>query len=47
VVYSTAALQPKSGGAPFTMTGRSTVVAKQEGGKWVYVLDHASLHPAP
>jgi uncharacterized protein (TIGR02246 family) len=39
-------LTPKSGGNPTTMSGRFTVIARRENGKWVYVVDHASS-PAP
>jgi uncharacterized protein (TIGR02246 family) len=40
-------LTPKAGGAPTTMTGRYTEVLERRGGKWVYVVDHASAEPAP
>ena len=40
-------LAPKAGGSPATMTGRYTVVVERRGGKWVYVVDHASAEPAP
>ena len=40
-------LTPKAGGNPATMTGRYTVVVERRGGKWVYVVDHASAEPAP
>ena len=40
-------LQPKSGGAPVTMTGRYTVIGEKRNGAWVYVVDHASADPAP
>lgn len=40
-------LLPKSGGNPIMMSGRFTVIAKQEDGKWVYIVDHASSPPAP
>jgi uncharacterized protein (TIGR02246 family) len=43
----TLVLSPKKGGDPITLTGRFTVVAKKENGKWVYVVDHASSPPAP
>ena len=33
------------GNFSLTMSGRFSVIAKQEGGKWVYVVDHASPHP--
>lgn len=37
---------PKAGGEPIEMKGRSTVVAKKIGGKWLFVVDHASV-PLP
>jgi uncharacterized protein (TIGR02246 family) len=37
---------PKAGGAPIPMKGRATVVAKKIDGKWLYVVDHASV-PLP
>ena len=40
-------LTPKAGGSPATMMGRYTVVVERRGGKWVYVVDHASAEPAP
>jgi ketosteroid isomerase-like protein len=40
-------LSPKSGGSPVTLSGRFSVIAKKEARKWVYVVDHASAHPAP
>jgi uncharacterized protein (TIGR02246 family) len=42
-------LQPKAGGAPFTLEGRFTDVAVKKDGKWLYVVDHASapLPPPP
>jgi len=48
--YGTATLtmQPKTGGAPQTVTVRVTAVAKKVGGKWKYLADHASAPlPAP
>ena len=41
--------QPKAGGAPATLEGRFTDVAVKKGGKWHYILDHASapLPPPP
>jgi ketosteroid isomerase-like protein len=39
-------LLPKSGGNPIVMSGRFSVIARQEGGKWAYIVDHASPHPA-
>ena len=40
-------LTPKAGGSPATMMGRYTVVVERRGGKWVYVVDHASAEPPP
>jgi hypothetical protein len=40
-------LTPKIGGSPTTMTGRYTVVVERRGGKWLYVVDHASAEPSP
>ena len=37
---------PKAGGEPVQMEGRFTDVSKKVGGKWVYILDHASV-PLP
>jgi ketosteroid isomerase-like protein len=37
---------PKAGGDPIPMKGRATVVVKKIGGKWLYVVDHASV-PLP
>jgi uncharacterized protein (TIGR02246 family) len=37
---------PKAGGAPQTMEGRFSSVAMRKGGKWMYVVDHASI-PVP
>ncbi len=34
---------PKAGGQPIPMNGRATVVAKKIDGKWLYVVDHASV----
>ena len=42
----TLSMTPKAGGAPVTFTGRATVLAKKIGGKWLYVVDHASV-PLP
>jgi uncharacterized protein (TIGR02246 family) len=42
----TLSLSPKSGGTPTILSGRFTAVAKKEGGKWRYVVDHASANPA-
>ena len=43
----TLTLSPKAEGNPVTLAGRFSVIARKEGGKWVYVVDHASAHPAP
>src|SRR5258706_11574757 len=42
-------VQPKAGGAPATLEGRYSDVAVKKGGKWLYILDHASapLPPPP
>ena len=37
---------PKAGGDPVPMKGRASVVTKKIGGKWLYVVDHASV-PLP
>jgi ketosteroid isomerase-like protein len=37
---------PKAGGAAVVMKGRATVIVKKIGGKWLYVVDHASV-PLP
>ena len=42
----TLTLSPKGGGNPVTLAGRFSVIARKEGGGWVYVVDHASAHPA-
>ena len=39
-------VEPKTGGAAQTMEGRYTSVAARKNGKWMYVVDHASL-PLP
>jgi ketosteroid isomerase-like protein len=40
-------LIPKTGGSPVSLSGRFSVIARKEGGKWVYVVDHASAVAAP
>jgi uncharacterized protein (TIGR02246 family) len=40
-------LRPKKGGDPVVVKGRFTEVAERRGGRWVYVVDHASGEPAP
>ena len=37
---------PKAGGEPMHMEGRFTDVSKRVNGKWLYILDHASV-PLP
>jgi len=37
---------PKAGGPEVTMEGRATSVARKIDGKWLYILDHASV-PIP
>jgi uncharacterized protein (TIGR02246 family) len=43
----TLTLSPKDGGNPVTMSGRFSVIARNQDGKWVYVVDHASAQPTP
>jgi len=43
----TLTLSPKAGGNPVTLSGRFSVIAREESGTWVYVVDHASAHPSP
>jgi len=45
----TVKMVPKSGGDPVTLEGRFVEVARKIGGKWYYVVDHASspLPPPP
>ena len=43
----TLTLSPKSGGSPVSLPGRFSVIATKESGKWAYMVDHASAHPAP
>jgi uncharacterized protein (TIGR02246 family) len=38
---------PKTGGSPTQMTVRVTSAAKKIGGKWLYVVDHASVPAGP
>ena len=42
----TLSLSPKAGGNPTVQSGRFTAIAKKEGGKWRYIVDHASANPA-
>jgi uncharacterized protein (TIGR02246 family) len=46
---ATLTMTPKAGGSPQTMTVRVTAVARKINGKWLYVVDHASvpMGPAP
>jgi uncharacterized protein (TIGR02246 family) len=39
-------LAPKAGGSPVVMTGRYTDIVERRGGRWVYIVDHASAEPA-
>ncbi len=43
----TLALAPKAGGDAVSLSGRFSVIARKENDKWVYVVDHASVQPAP
>jgi uncharacterized protein (TIGR02246 family) len=47
--YWTLTVVPKGGGEPVPMKGRASVVTRKIGGKWLYVVDHASvpLPPTP
>jgi uncharacterized protein (TIGR02246 family) len=40
-------LVPKAGGEPVTMEGRFSDVARKTKGKWLYIVDHASVNPVP
>ena len=40
-------LAPKAGDSPVVMTGRFTEIAERRGGRWVYIVDHASTVPPP
>ena len=40
-------LVPKGSDRPVVALGRFTEVAERRGGRWIYVLDHASAEPAP
>ena len=44
--YWSMTVVPKAGGEPIAMKGRATVVVRKIGGKWLYVVDHASV-PLP
>ncbi len=43
----TLSLAPKAGGNPVTMSGHFSVIARNENGTWVYMVDHASAGAAP
>ena len=43
----TLVLAPKAGGERVSLSGHFSVITKKQGGKWVYVVDHASALPAP
>jgi len=45
--HFTLTLDPKAGGATVVMNGRFTDIVEKEGGRWVYIVDHASAEPAP
>jgi uncharacterized protein (TIGR02246 family) len=47
--HATLTLVPKAAGSPATMEVRFTAVAVKRGGKWLYLVDHASapLPPPP
>ena len=40
-------LVPKAGGEPVTMEGRFSDVSQKINGKWLYIVDHASMNPPP
>ncbi|MEP6655753.1 MAG: nuclear transport factor 2 family protein [Betaproteobacteria bacterium] len=40
-------LAPKAGGEPVVLTGQFTDIAQRIGGRWVYIVDHASTVPPP
>ena len=40
-------VMPKAGGAAQTIEGRFTSIAARKGGKWMYVVDHASAPMPP
>jgi uncharacterized protein (TIGR02246 family) len=44
---ATLTMTPKGGGSPQTMSVRVTAVARKIGGKWLYVVDHASAPMPP
>jgi uncharacterized protein (TIGR02246 family) len=40
-------LVPKSGGEPVRMEGRFSDVSRKINGRWLYIVDHASVAPPP
>jgi len=44
---ATLTMTPKAGGSPQIMSVRVTAVARKIGGKWLYVVDHASAPMPP
>ena len=40
-------LVPKAGGDPINMEGRFSDVSRKIKGKWLYIVDHASINPTP
>ena len=45
--YWSITVVPKGGSEPMVLKGRATVVVKRIGGKWLYVVDHASVPMPP
>jgi ketosteroid isomerase-like protein len=45
--HFTLSLKPRKGGDTVVMKGRFVVAARNAGGKWQYVADHASVEPVP
>jgi ketosteroid isomerase-like protein len=43
----TLTLVPKAGGEPIQLKGRFVEVCRKIGGKWLYVIDHASVPMPP
>ena len=43
----TLTMKQKSDGKVITMTGRYTDIQEKRGGRWVYIVDHASADPPP
>ncbi|MCI0415602.1 nuclear transport factor 2 family protein [bacterium] len=40
-------LVPKAGGEPIQMEGRFSDTSRKINGKWLYIVDHASMNPPP